>query len=82
MTERPLFLVLRRNSGLTSQQVAQEAGLSLADEYRAEIGSAIEAHLAERIVAAFSRLTGKTWSVAEMAISIRKDTPYGQHQQH
>ena len=77
--ELPLFLTVRRDSGLTSQEVVQEAGLSLSDEYRAEIGSAIEAHLAEQIVAAFSRLTGKTWSVDEMAITTRKDAVYEQY---
>jgi len=69
-TERPRFLVLRQNSGLTSQQVAQEAGLPLSEEYRAEIGSAVEPDVAERVLAAFSRLTGKTWTLAETAITI------------
>jgi transcriptional regulator with XRE-family HTH domain len=46
MTERPRFLTLRREHGLTSEQVAKEAGLTLAEEYRAEIGSAVEPDVA------------------------------------
>ena len=72
-TERPRFLVLRQESGLTSQQVAQEAGLPLADEYRAEIGCVVEPEVAERILTAFSRLTGKPWTIAELAINMRKE---------
>ena len=73
--ERPRFLVLRQNSGLTSQQVAHEAGLPLADEYRAEIGCVVEADVAERVQAAFARLTGKTWTLAELAITLRQGEP-------
>ena len=74
-TERPRFLVLRQNSGLTSQQVAQEAGLPLSDEYRAEIGCVVEADVAERVRAAFSRLTGQRWTLTELAIALRQGEP-------
>lgn len=69
--ERPRFLLIRRASGLTSEHVAQEAGLSLSEEYRAELGNAVEPEVAERLVAAFSRLTGKDWTVQETAIRVR-----------
>jgi hypothetical protein len=71
--ERPRFLTLRRESGLTSEQVAKEARLSLSDEYRAEIGSAIEPEIAARILAAFSMLTGKPWTMQETAINVRPE---------
>ena len=71
-TERPCFLWLRREYGLTSEQVAQEAGLPLADEYQAEIGCGVAPETAERVRAAFSRLTGKAWAMQETAIHIRK----------
>lgn len=73
INERPRFLMRRRESGLTSEQVAKEAGLSLADEYRAEIGSVVELEVAERILAAFSRLTDKPWTLAEISINIQKE---------
>lgn len=79
MSERSRFLALRREHGLTSQQVAQEADLPLSDEYKAEIGCIVEADVAERIRAAFSRLTGQTWSLAETAIATRKEAAYEQH---
>lgn len=69
--ERPRFLLIRRASGLTSERVAQEAGLSLYEEYRAELGNAVEPEVAERLAAAFSRLTGKAWTVQETAIRVR-----------
>jgi transcriptional regulator with XRE-family HTH domain len=74
MSERPhRFLALRLQSGLTSEQVAQKAGLTLGDEYRAETGSAIEQDVAERILTAFSQLTGKVWTMQEAAINVRKE---------
>ena len=79
LSERPHFLALRQEHGFTSQQVAQEAGLSLSEEYRAEIGCAVEAEVAERVRAAFSRLTGQTWSLAEMAVTTQKEASYEQH---
>ncbi len=72
-TERPSFLWLRREYGLTSEQVAQEAKLPLADEYQAEIGCEVTPDIAERVRAAFSRLTRKTWTMQETAIILRKD---------
>lgn len=71
--ERPRFLTLRRESGLTSEQVAKEARLSLSDEYRAEIGSAVEPEIAARVLAAFSTLTGKVWAMQETAINVRQE---------
>jgi len=71
--ERPRFLTLRRESGLTSEQVAKEARLSLSDEYRAEIGSAIEPEIATRILTAFSTLTGKAWTMQETAINVQRE---------
>lgn len=77
-SERPRFLALRLEHGFTSQQVAQEAGVSLSEEYRAEIGCTVEAEVAERVRAAFSRLTGQAWSLADMAITTRKEASYEQ----
>ena len=71
--ERPRFLTLRRESGLTSEQVAQQAKLALCDEYRAEIGCVIEPEIAMRILAAFSTLTGKPWTMQETAINVRPE---------
>jgi hypothetical protein len=68
MAERPCLLPLRRKAGLTSEQVTKEAGLTLAEEYRAEIGGAVAPDAAERLLAAFSRLTGKAWTLKEAAI--------------
>ncbi len=73
MTERPRFLALRREHGLTSEQVAKEAGLTLAEEYRAEIGGTVAPDVAERLLAAFCRLTGKAWTIEETAINKRRE---------
>lgn len=69
--ERPRFLTLRQESGFTSEQVAQAAQLSLSDEYRAEIVCAIEPEMAVRILTAFSTLTGKGWTMQEIAINVQ-----------
>jgi len=45
----------------------------LSDEYRAEIGSAIEPEIAARVLAAFSTLTGKVWTMQETAINVRQE---------
>jgi len=70
--ERSRFLLQRRNSGLTSQQVAREAGLSLAEEYRAEIGCEVEADSAQRLLEALGRLTGKPWTLHDAAIVVKQ----------
>jgi hypothetical protein len=71
--EHRRFLMRRRESGLTSEQVAEAAGLALAEEYRAEIGCVVESEVATRLLAAFSRLTGRNWTMEEAAINTRQE---------
>jgi hypothetical protein len=70
---RRRFLLVRQESGLTSEHVAQEAGLTLAEEYRAEISCAVEPATAARLLTAFCRLTGASWTLEESAILTRKE---------
>lgn len=69
--KQPRFFILHQESGLTSHQAAQEAGL-LATEYLAEIDCAAEAEVIEHLLASFSRLTGKTWILTEAATNMTR----------
>ena len=83
--ERPTLLWVRREynhlnkTHLTSQQVAQEAGLPLSTYYLAEIGGLTDAQDVETILAAFSRLVGQRYTLKEVYIQVRP--PRVSHQQ-
>ena len=51
------FQQLRREKHLTSQQVAEAAGVSLREEYLFEIGGIVSKETEQRIMQAFSKLT-------------------------
>ncbi len=67
------FLTRRQESGLTSEQFAEAAELALAEEYRAEIGCIMQPEIASRLLAAFSRLTGRSWTMEEAAIKTPRE---------
>lgn len=66
------FQDLRRKKGLTSREVADAAGVSLADEYLFEIGGIVDKDVGPKVVAAYERLTGESNTVIEQPTVIMK----------
>ena len=59
------FQQLRRAKGLTSQAVADAAGVSLTDEYLFEIHCLTDETLKHTIIQAFSQLVGHPYSLSD-----------------
>lgn len=66
----PLLQHLRRKTNLTSRQVADEAGVPLRVEYLMEIGGIVTPEDAKKVLAAFSRLTGKQYSLQNVQVHL------------
>ncbi|GCE20889.1 hypothetical protein [Dictyobacter kobayashii] len=54
---KPTLLELRRNTTITSEQLAHESGVTLAQSYAVEIGGFVDEHVARTVMSTFSRLT-------------------------
>ncbi len=63
---------IRREHGLTSQQVAEAAGLPLRIEYLCEIGVEIEEEDVQKIVLAMQRLTGCNYTREQLGIGYKR----------
>jgi hypothetical protein len=64
-TPRLHFQHLRRAQGLTSQAVADAAGISLTDEYLFEIHCLTNSEVKEKIIRAFTHLTGYPYILSD-----------------
>jgi hypothetical protein len=79
MEEKPTFMQLRRSynqhtdSPLTSQQLAEAAGIPLTDVYQMEIGGWVSKQDAIKILEAFFSKTGKRYTLND--INVRLKTP-------
>ncbi len=75
--EKPTLLYLRReynkvhNTHLTSQQVAEEAGVPLWVYFQAEIGCLVSREDAARILPALSRLIDRLLTIDDVYMSLR-----------
>jgi hypothetical protein len=57
--EKARLMQVRQDAGLTTKQVADQAGLPLRDVYAAEIGIPVDEEVALKILMALSLLTGR-----------------------
>ncbi len=62
---------IRQQHHLTSQQVAEAAGLPLRVEYLCEIGAYVEEEDVHKILTALARLTGCLYSQEDLQIQTR-----------
>ena len=75
--EKPTLLKLRRqhnakhNTSITSKQIADAAGVRLSDEFLLELGRPVDALIANAVVSAYSALSGKSLSFADIDISLK-----------
>lgn len=67
-TKKPTLLSIRHRTDITSGQLALAAGVSLRDTYTVEIGGFARTDIAERVLDAFSRLTGTTYTLNDIKL--------------
>ncbi len=56
--EKPTLLSIRLKTGINTQQLADMAGVKLAEAYVVEIGGFVGKEVAEKVLTAFSQLSG------------------------
>jgi len=66
----PTLQALRRKTQLSSREVAEAAGVPLRIEYVMEIGGVVDQEDAEKVLAAFSRLTGHEYSLKTVSVNL------------
>jgi len=66
----PTLQELRRKTDVTSRQIAETSGVPLRTCYLMEIGGKVEPQDAQRILEAFSRLTGQTYSFSNVQVHL------------
>lgn len=69
MNDRKRLLELRREANLTSQQLADAAGVSLSQSYTVEIGGFVDQTTAEKVIRAFSLLTNSSHTLDEFQMN-------------
>jgi hypothetical protein len=69
-SDRPTLQAARREAHLTSREVAEAAGVPLKIEYQMEIGGIVSQEDAEKILAAFSRLSGEACSLDTVQVAL------------
>jgi hypothetical protein len=70
------FQSLRREKGLTLQAVASAARFSsITDVYLFEIGAIVDNETQQKIVNAFSQLTGQSYTLSNIASSMLEEQP-------
>jgi hypothetical protein len=68
------FLGKRREAGLSTEQIAQQARLAKRQVYLAEIGGAIPSQEAWAILHAFNQLTNQSYTFpAQLEIAVRRE---------
>jgi len=66
----PTLQALRRKTPLTAREVAEAAEVPLRIEYVMEIGGMVSQQEAEKVLAAFSRLTGEVYSLTNVQVHL------------
>ncbi len=69
----PRLMQLRHDHGLTSQELAQAAGVSLREEYLMEIGAVVNREDALKILQALSTLCGQPYTLNDVDVTLRPE---------
>ena len=67
-TKKPTLLSLRLQTTITTQEVAQKAGVSLTHAYVVEIGGFADRAIAEKVIDAFSQLSGMRYTLDDIRL--------------
>ena len=66
--KKPTLLSIKHGTGITTEQLAAEAGVTLGQAYTVEIGGFVDRDLAERVVSAFAKLTGLHYTLDDIQL--------------
>ena len=66
--KKPTLLSLRQHTKITTQDLAQQAGVSLTEAYVVEIGGFADRAIAEKVIRAFSQLSGTTYTLDDIRL--------------
>ncbi len=64
--KKPTLLSIRQHTSISTQQLAHEAGVSLTETYVVEIGGFASRETAQKVITAFSRLSGIHYSLDDI----------------
>jgi predicted transcriptional regulator len=79
-TKKPTLLSLRQHTQITTQELAQQAGVSLTEAYVVEIGGFADRAIAEKVLRAFSQLSGTPYTLDDVRLQ-NVSTPVAQRSQ-
>ena len=75
--KKPTLLRLRQQTSISTQELAREAGVSLREAYIVEIGGFANREIAEKVIMAFSQLSGTLYSLDDIRLQ-NVSTPVSQ----
>ena len=81
LPQKPTLLQLRRQynekreSPITSKQLADLAAVRVSDEFLVELGRPVNVATATSVINAFNTLTGQHYTFHDIEVSIKKDDP-------
>lgn len=76
--KKPTLLSIRQHTQISTQQLAREAGVSLTEAYVVEIGGFVDRETAEKVIMAFSRLSGTPYTLSDIRLQ-NVSTPASRH---
>jgi hypothetical protein len=76
-TKKPTLLSLRQQTTITTQDLALKAGVSLTEAYIVEIGGFADRTIAEKVLSAFSLLSGMQYTLNDIRLQ-NVSTPVAQ----
>ena len=79
-TKRPTLLSLRQRTKITTQELARQAGVTLTEAYVVEIGGFADRMIAEKVIRAFSQLSGTAYTLDDIRLQ-NVSTPVAQRSQ-
>ncbi len=79
-TKKPTLLSLRQQTKITTQELVRQAGASLTEAYVVEIGGFADRAIAEKVLRAFSQLSGTAYTLDDIRLQ-NVSTPVVQRSQ-
>jgi hypothetical protein len=78
--KKPTLLSIRLRTAITTQQLAKAASVGSTETYLVEIGGFVERAIGEKVIAAFSLLSGTTYTLDDIRFQ-HVSTPVPQHKE-
>jgi hypothetical protein len=66
--KKPTLLSIRQQTQIGTEQIAREAGVSVAEAYVVEIGGFTQKDVAARVLAAFVKLSGTHYTLDDIRL--------------